>query len=333
MKTTSLRRCPLAGPGAKMTRAAFVKCCLHERGQRSVSLTAVKIKYVCDDCITGNQVEYLVKKRRDREIQLQDGDVSAEFLIMEELAITPPDGIEFFELDVLKTEREKAMKKTDDIPAGNWRQMGFEAANRILPTDLIKWWKTPALKSGMKGTCPNCQRPDMRLASYGICGGCREVSKNKRGFALLTALAAQGKRLHEQYMQTSIAGQKIDEKEVCDMPVAVEKKEVEKKIEEWRPEEITGGTKLTAVQQSIIAETDSLREMLLAKNKAYGNSAIEPVRIFSTCDPLEQINVRLDDKLSRLMRGSQAGEDVELDLMGYLVLRRVARKMQDKGKN
>lgn len=43
--------------------------------------------------------------------------------------------------------------------------------------------------------------------------------------------------------------------------------------------------------------------------------------------PVEQIRVRLDDKLSRLARGSAAGEDVELDLLGYLILLRVARKM------
>lgn len=74
---------------------------------------------------------------------------------------------------------------------------------------------------------------------------------------------------------------------------------------------------------------NDLLVMLLAKNKAYGNSALDPVRIFSKSDTLEQINVRLDDKLSRLMRGQAAGEDVEHDLMGYLVLKRVHRLLQD----
>lgn len=68
-----------------------------------------------------------------------------------------------------------------------------------------------------------------------------------------------------------------------------------------------------------------LGNMLVAKNKAYGNSALDPVRIFSRVSNLEQILVRIDDKLSRLQRGSAAGEDVELDLLGYLVLLRVAR--------
>jgi len=83
----------------------------------------------------------------------------------------------------------------------------------------------------------------------------------------------------------------------------------------------------------IVAECDGIKEMLLQKNAAYGNSALDPVRIFSRASSVEQINVRLDDKLSRLSRGNNAGEDVELDIMGYLVLRRIARKLVDSNKS
>jgi hypothetical protein len=83
-----------------------------------------------------------------------------------------------------------------------------------------------------------------------------------------------------------------------------------------------------AVQAAIVSVTAELRDLLLAKNAAYGNSAVDPIRCFSKASPVEQINVRLDDKLSRLMRGHAAGEDVEWDLMGYLVLKRVALKLQ-----
>jgi len=41
---------------------------------------------------------------------------------------------------------------------------------------------------------------------------------------------------------------------------------------------------------------------------------------------VEQIKVRIDDKLSRIMRGENAGEDVEIDLAGYLILLRVAKR-------
>lgn len=85
------------------------------------------------------------------------------------------------------------------------------------------------------------------------------------------------------------------------------------------------------VQALIQEECDLLKGMLLEKNRAYGNSALEPLRIFSRCDPAEQIKVRLDDKLSRLSRGSAAGEDVELDLLGYLILLRVERKLRQRG--
>ena len=84
------------------------------------------------------------------------------------------------------------------------------------------------------------------------------------------------------------------------------------------------------VRETITAITG---ELLLAKNDAYGNSALDPVRIFSRADPIEQLNVRLDDKLSRLARGHPAGEDVEWDILGYLILKRVAHRLQQPGLN
>lgn len=77
----------------------------------------------------------------------------------------------------------------------------------------------------------------------------------------------------------------------------------------------------------LISDTlDEIKDMLLAKNAAYGNSALDPVRIFSRASPEEQILVRIDDKLSRLSRGKPDNEDAVLDLLGYLVLLLVARK-------
>ena len=79
--------------------------------------------------------------------------------------------------------------------------------------------------------------------------------------------------------------------------------------------------------EAIARVCDEVKAMLLEKNRAYGNSALDPLRIFSKVDTVEQLNVRIDDKLSRLARGGEyVGDDTELDLIGYLVLRRVARK-------
>lgn len=77
----------------------------------------------------------------------------------------------------------------------------------------------------------------------------------------------------------------------------------------------------------VLAQT---RELLIEKNKAYGNSALDPVRIFSSASALEQILVRLDDKASRLARGSDAGEDVTADMLGYIVLAEIAKIRQER---
>ena len=69
----------------------------------------------------------------------------------------------------------------------------------------------------------------------------------------------------------------------------------------------------------------NLERLLIAKNNKYGNSALEPVRVFSKASPTEQILVRLDDKLSRLRTQSiDEDEDVLEDMLGYLVLLKIA---------
>ena len=69
-----------------------------------------------------------------------------------------------------------------------------------------------------------------------------------------------------------------------------------------------------------------IEAMLLEKNKKYGNSALEPMRIFSKASTTEQLLVRIDDKLSRISSGQKDNEDAVLDLIGYLILFRIAKK-------
>jgi hypothetical protein len=68
--------------------------------------------------------------------------------------------------------------------------------------------------------------------------------------------------------------------------------------------------------------------MLIAKNQKYGNSAIEPLGIFSELTPEEGLKVRIDDKLKRIKNGSldNDDEDVINDLIGYLVLLKILHK-------
>lgn len=78
---------------------------------------------------------------------------------------------------------------------------------------------------------------------------------------------------------------------------------------------------LSGDQQVISRICDSIKEMLIEKNKSYGNSAFDPVRIFSSASREEGILVRIDDKLSRISRGSEhSGDDAIKDLVGYLIL-------------
>lgn len=75
---------------------------------------------------------------------------------------------------------------------------------------------------------------------------------------------------------------------------------------------------------------DALNQMLSEKNLKYGDSALNPSQIFSSCDPIELINVRLDDKLSRIRNAKDDDEDPEWDLIGYLILKRIAIKRKQQ---
>ena len=70
---------------------------------------------------------------------------------------------------------------------------------------------------------------------------------------------------------------------------------------------------------------NDIANLLIAKNKRYGNSALEPLNCFYKGDATTAIKVRIDDKLSRIMRGKEYGqEDTIMDLLGYLVLLKVS---------
>lgn len=123
---------------------------------------------------------------------------------------------------------------------------------------------------------------------------------------------------------------------------------VERERGEWRlwshwgrdPAEGLGESYVLASQAELLEQPEvgtcidavcgDLAAMLREKNEAYGNSVLEPVRVFSKADAIEQIKVRMDDKLSRLVRGDDAGEDTIRDLVGYWVMWEVAKRMEGK---
>ncbi len=85
-----------------------------------------------------------------------------------------------------------------------------------------------------------------------------------------------------------------------------------------------------AVQVTVVL--DEIRDLLIAKNKKYGNSALEPLGVFSQLSAKEGLLVRIDDKLKRIKNGSleRDDEDVINDLIGYLVLLKIYADQESK---
>ena len=83
----------------------------------------------------------------------------------------------------------------------------------------------------------------------------------------------------------------------------------------------------------VIASTcNDIRDLLLDKNKKYGNAALDPIRVFSKADAKEQLLVRIGDKLNRIKQGNNLlkdDEDVVMDLVGYLILLMVWRRQNE----
>lgn len=87
----------------------------------------------------------------------------------------------------------------------------------------------------------------------------------------------------------------------------------------------------TLVQnQKLIAEVfDEMKTLVLQKNNQYGDSVLDPKRYFSSAPTDEQIKVRIDDKLNRLVLGNdslESDDDIIKDLIGYLTLLLVYRR-------
>ena len=95
--------------------------------------------------------------------------------------------------------------------------------------------------------------------------------------------------------------------------------------------EISSEELATAIGLNFEGKVDEVladvKAQLIAKNAQYGNSALEPIRAFSKLNPVEQLLIRIDDKIPRLQRGDGTGdEDAEADALGYLILLAIARK-------
>tara|TARA_R100000479_G_C6258270_1_gene154927 strand:+ start:42 stop:572 length:531 start_codon:yes stop_codon:yes gene_type:complete len=87
-------------------------------------------------------------------------------------------------------------------------------------------------------------------------------------------------------------------------------------IDKWKvPENADFGWHLDKV-------TESITQLLKEKNAAYGNTALNPLGIFSKLGASEAIKARIDDKLARIANKglNDDTEDTARDLVGYLLL-------------
>lgn len=170
-----------------------------------------------------------------------------------------------------------------------------------------------------RGDCTECGRVGITLISRGLCSTCYRKAR------ALEDLAKDREEVIGRILESDDdPGYVTDDYEalledgVNERLVAVGEDQGPAVVDRSDPN-------FSEVLDAVLA---GLRTFLISKNTAYGNSALEPLRVFSKADPMEQIRVRIDDKLSRLLRGDDCGEDTEMDLLGYLTLLQVARRWQ-----
>ncbi len=80
-------------------------------------------------------------------------------------------------------------------------------------------------------------------------------------------------------------------------------------------------------KSSIKSKCKKIEDLLISKNEKYGDSALQPLNVFSEAGAVAGIKVRIDDKLKRIQNAGLVDEteDTLLDLAGYLILLMIAK--------
>lgn len=86
-------------------------------------------------------------------------------------------------------------------------------------------------------------------------------------------------------------------------------------------------------QEAIETVTANMCALLKHKNENYGDSALNPTRIFSKSDASAGILIRLDDKMSRIMNSDELRQNDVWDVMGYLILLSISNGWFDYDEN
>ena len=77
------------------------------------------------------------------------------------------------------------------------------------------------------------------------------------------------------------------------------------------------------MQEEIRKKCNEIRDLLIEKNKSYGNSVFDKGVLFNV-DPMYAIQARINDKLNRIKsKETYMSENDIMDLTGYLILLQV----------
>lgn len=76
----------------------------------------------------------------------------------------------------------------------------------------------------------------------------------------------------------------------------------------------------TSTKNKITTICNNIKDLLHYKNHKYGDSALNPINIFSKLTGEEAIKIRLDDKISRIQNSTELRKNDICDLIGYLIL-------------
>lgn len=82
--------------------------------------------------------------------------------------------------------------------------------------------------------------------------------------------------------------------------------------------------KMADTKLQIMETCESIAAILTDKNTKYGDSALNPVKVFSQNNTVNSLTVRMDDKISRIANTDGIDRDDLTDLVGYCVLYMIA---------
>mgnify|MGYP006300416825 CR=1 FL=1 len=87
------------------------------------------------------------------------------------------------------------------------------------------------------------------------------------------------------------------------------------------------GQQTQRIRKLISETTDDLKELLLEKNRRYGDSALNPLGVFTSekDGAVPGLRARIDDKLARIAQADELRRNDVADLIGYLILLCVAK--------